>query len=164
MNLLAPIDTLAPDVALWLRSFRGAVDRPGGAVARDLDLLVPAFRKRIEDVVADLIVAGHRPKVWETYRSPERAAILARRGTGIVMSMHCYGVAADIIHAEQLWKAPPRFWRALRDAAESHGLVSGARWRRVDLPHVQAVPVAMQDKIRASTAEEVANICAELLP
>lgn len=161
--MLAAAQSVAADVALWLRSFRGAVDRPGGKVERDLALLVPAFRSVLQDVVADMEAQGFDPLVHETYRSRARAETLSRKGVGIVQSMHCYGVAADVISASKRWSAPPAFWRALRDCAEARGLTSGARWQRRDLPHVQAVPVAMQQRVRASTPEEVAALVAEQL-
>ncbi len=136
------------DLALRARSVVAVPSRPGGAVVRDLDLLVPAFKERVLDLVAMMRASGHDPWVFETLRTQERAAFLARKGTGVVDSMHCYGVAVDVISLSKKWNAGFKFWRDLRDHGESLGLTSGARWRRRDLPHVQAIPVSKQDILR----------------
>lgn len=143
---------------------RGAKDRPGGPVIRDMALLLPAFRARVESVLAAMRAQGFDPLVWETYRSPERAAVLARQGTGITRSIHCYGLAVDVVSESKLWSAGPRFWLALRTAAEAHGLVSGAAWRRVDLPHIQGVPVRLQELVRSQTQDENIALAGRLLP
>jgi hypothetical protein len=139
---------VALDLALRARSLTAVPSRPGGVVVRDLDLLVPAFKERVLDLVAMMRASGHQPLVWETFRSRERAEALAKRGTGVVDSMHTYGVAVDVICERRKWSAPFTFWRDLRDHAESLGLTSGARWRRRDLPHVQAIPVSHQGVLR----------------
>lgn len=141
---------MALDLRLRTRSVLAVPSRQGGVVCRDLDRLVPTFRVRVDLLTARMVASGHDPMVFETYRSPERAAMLARRGTGVVDSMHCYGVAADLISTSMKWSAPYAFWRDLRDHAEALGLVSGARFRaRHDAPHVQCVPVLYQGVLRA---------------
>lgn len=92
--------------------------------------------------------------LWEGYRSPERAAQLAKRGTGIARSMHCLGCAADIVHEDKLWAAPAAFWEALGEEAERLGLTWGGRFKRADKPHVQAIPVHEQERFRAMTGDE----------
>jgi hypothetical protein len=145
---------MALDLALRARSLVGAPERatPGGVI-RDLDLLAPAFRAKVLDLVARMIASGWDPIVHETWRSPERAAMLAASGRGIAKSMHCYSLAVDIISASKRWSAPFAFWRDLRDHAEALGLVSGARFSRRDLPHVQGVPIAKQALVRRLHAE-----------
>lgn len=139
---------MALDLALRARSLVAVPSRPGGAIVRDVAELVPAFRERVLDLVAMMRASGHDPWIFETYRSPERARALADRGTGVVGSMHSYGCAVDVISSSKEWGAPFAFWRDLRDHAEALGLVSGARWRRRDLPHVQAIPVGRQALLR----------------
>ena len=119
---------MALDLTLRARSIGAVPSRPGGAVVRDLDLLVPAFKERVLDLVAMMRASGHSPLVWETLRSRERAEALAKRGTGVVDSMHCYGVAVDIVCERLKWGAPFAFWRDLRDHAES---LAGAGLARV---------------------------------
>ena len=131
----------------------GSKPRPGGAVCDDMDLLAPAFRVRVERVVADMRAEGFQPRVFETFRSVGRATLLAARGTGVVQSLHCLGLAADIIDARKLWSAGPSFWLSLQRNAVKHGLVSGASWRRHDLPHIQAIPVVSQALARRLFAE-----------
>lgn len=157
---MAVIDTMKAATNAVL----GAKPREGGAIISDMNALVPAFRVRVERVVADMRAEGWDPRVFETLRSTERAMKLAAKGTGVVQSMHCYGIAADIISASKLWNASPGFWLSLRRNAEKHGLVSGAAWRRHDLPHVQGVPVDKQWLIKQSTPEEIARIIARHLP
>ncbi len=145
---------MALDLGLRINSIVGAPERPSpGTVHRDMELLAPAFRMRVGDLLLRMVAAGHDPMVWETYRTPARAAFLASTGRGVVGSMHCLGCAGDIISASKKWNAPFSFWRDLRDNAEALGLVSGARFSRRDMPHVQAIPVARQALARRLFAE-----------
>lgn len=152
--------SIADTVRANVNAVRGAVDRPTPArVCRDMDLLVPAFRSRVESVLADMRAQGFDPLVWETWRSRERAALLSARGVGVVQSMHCYGCAVDIISESKRWGAPRKFWLALGAAAKAHGLTWGGTWRRHDLPHLQAVPIGpLQQLVRASTPDEIADL------
>ncbi len=62
--------------------------------------LDPDARPRFERLVADARRAGFRVRVAETYRSPERQALLLARGDGrtaTATSVHSYGRAADLI-------------------------------------------------------------------
>lgn len=142
----------------------GSKERPGGAVMRDMGLLVPAFRVRVEAVLDGMRADGFAPMVWETLRSPERCEELHRRGTGKVMSVHRLGVAADIIDSKLRWSATPAFWRSLRRHADLQGLTSGAAWARHDLPHVQALPAAWDRRLFGMTPEEVASAVRAQLP
>lgn len=137
-------------VADFARPYLGAVQRPGGAICNDMDLLLPSFRYAVEEVLDIMRRAGHDPFVFETWRSPERVALLVQRGTGSANSMHSHGVAADIISISRRWKASAAFWRDLQAAAEVKGLTSGATFRsRRDLPHVQAISVKQQTSFLA---------------
>lgn len=121
-------------------------------VCRDLDTLVPAFRARVEAVIADLRAQGFDAVVHETRRTPERAAWLKSKGTSKngARSMHCYDCAADIISQAKGWDPPQGFWDALGASAHKHGLCWGGDWATFrDKPHVQAVGVREQDAIRA---------------
>lgn len=118
----------------------GAKPRPDDGRCDDLDELIPAFRERVIAVVVELEGQGFDPLVWETYRSPERVAVLVKRGVGSRRSFHMYRLAADIVSRSKQWSPEPAFWRALEAAAEHHGLTHGAGKTRVDLPHIQALP------------------------
>jgi hypothetical protein len=140
---------MAIDVALRVRSAIGVSDRPGGKLVRDVEALAPAFQSPVVTIVERMKAGGFDPLIWETYRSPERAAMLAKKGSGIALSMHCYGCAVDIISESKKWNAGFAFWRRLRDEAESLDLVSGARFSRRDKPHIQCVPIASQGYVRS---------------
>lgn len=139
-------------------------------VESDLALLHPNFRARVELLLAHMRARGHRPVAFETRRSFERAAELARRGTGVSRSMHCYGIAVDIVDGlratkeESLWTALPEFWRDLELGAHAHGLVWGGRFARADKPHVQAVPVALQATVRQASPAELDRLIRARLP
>jgi len=138
-------------------------------VCRDLDKLDPSFRLKIEQLLKYMTDRGWKPVVWETYRSPERARELLAKGTSKNgdRSMHCIGLACDIVDGdfhntgsakEGYWTAPPAFWADLEDGAQLLGLVRLFKMGKKDipgqadswdLPHVQAVKVAEQNKVRA---------------
>lgn len=120
----------------------------------DITLLVPAFRERVQAVLDQLTARGFTPVLRDGMRTRAEAAANARRGVGIADSMHCYGVAADVICAELGWQHP-EFFAALGEVAEDAGLVWGGRWKRRDLPHLQGVPVAWQDRVRRAGSPEV---------
>lgn len=130
---------------LRMRSQATVKQRPGGVVCSDMGRLLPSFRKQIELVCSDMRLAGHEPRVFETFRSPERVAYLAKTGTGSLRSMHQFGAAADIIDEVKTWHATPLFWRDLTRLSEARGLTCGSRWGRQDMPHIQAVPVDAQE-------------------
>lgn len=133
----------------------------------DPEQLLPSFRRRVVALLARLRAAELHPVLFETFRTPERAAQLARRGTGIVGSMHCYGVAADIICELHLWACHEhgcKFFDALLEQGQRLGLTCGGEWARRDLPHVQGIPLRQQAAIRAAnTAEERDAIAAKWL-
>lgn len=126
--------------------------------AAPLDGLLPTFRARVETLLEQLRDAGHEPVVFETLRTPERAAMLAAKGRGIRDSMHLYGAACDVVCAVHGWDCAKHrcdFFERLGKLGEALGLVWGGRWRRVDKPHLQAVQVA--DQARFSRLEATAR-------
>jgi hypothetical protein len=125
-------------------------------IRRDLDELDPTFRERVVELVRRLESDEHEPYVFEARRSEARAEELQRRGTGVAKSMHCYGLAVDIIDRFHRWNAKPAFWSALRRHAEELGLTSGASFHRVDRPHVQALPASHDEWVRHASPEEIA--------
>lgn len=138
-----------------------------GNINRSLLALVPAFREKVTTLLERMRARGLRPLVWETYRSPERAARLAGQGTGIALSMHSLGLAVDIVDAVKRWDASPAFWAALGAEATLLGLEWGGNdsWKTVkrplgDRPHVQAGPAtnAWQNRMRAATAAQREDI------
>ena len=125
-------------------------------ICRDLDALVPSFRAKVVTLLARMKARGYDVQVWETFRSKARIALLAARGTGSPRSMHEFGVAADIVENDKTpWVANiPGLWDALGFEAEALGLTWGGRFRnRKDYPHVQAIPVAKQNAVRAARGD-----------
>lgn len=133
-------------------------------VERDIAKLLPCFQTKVRALVEALQARGFKPKVHETWRSPERAAFLRSQGKSKTptgkLSMHCYGVAADLICDDHAWDCAKHrcaFFKALGEEAWKLGLTWGGDWDGdlgtpedfVDSPHVQAIPIRLQKKLRA---------------
>lgn len=128
-------------------------------VDRDPNHLLPGFRKKLELVFWRLKMRGFKPALFEGLRSPARAKRLSIRGTGIKNSMHIYGIAADVVDRDKLHEAPAAFWQALGEEAERVGLTWGGRWKTEkrpegDRPHVQFIPISMQNRFMAMSEAE----------
>ena len=131
------------------QSIVGGADK--GVVSRDPKLLLPAFRTKLELLFRRMEARGFDPMMHEGWRSPQRAAELARQKKGIVDSLHIYGAAADIISKKTAW-SNPAFFKALGQEAEAIGLTWGGRFADVDSTHVQAVPGRLENTFRALAA------------
>lgn len=123
-------------------------------VDRDPGKLIPAFARQVELLFQRLRERGFDPLLWEGHRSLKRAADLADRGTGIRLSMHCYGAAVDIVRASPPHWGHDPMWRAIGQEADALGLTWGGHWPRSDRPHVQAIPLHAQERFRAMTDNE----------
>jgi hypothetical protein len=125
--------------------------------ADDVDLLLPSFRQAVRDLLQALTERGFKPIPRDTLRTAEEALRNAKKGVGIVDSIHCHGAAVDVICDEHGWDCAANgceFYAALGEIAEAMGLVWGGRWKRRDLPHVQAIEVRDQNALRALTSWE----------
>jgi hypothetical protein len=135
--------------------------------------LVPAFRAAVTALAERLRAAGYKPRLFETYRSPKRAQELVAAGKSRAkggLSMHCYGMAADIICSVHLWSCAEHgcgFYEALGAEARKLGMTWGGDWdgdgvtreqREHDLPHVQAVPIDAQAAVRRAKPDELAAL------
>lgn len=117
----------------------GAFGGPNrGEISRDPKLLLPAFAARLAVLFRRMRARGFDPMLFEGWRSPARAAALAAKGTGKLISTHTAGAGADIVSASKLW-SDPAFFVALGQEAEAIGLSWGGRFHDADLNHVQAV-------------------------
>lgn len=128
--------------------------------------LLPPFRRVHGVLVARMEAVGHRLVTIETYRSPERAAMLAAKGTGIALSMHTLRLAADDAcerHMYDCGKHGCDFYQRLGVEAERLGMTWGGRFERRDLVHLQAIPVAAQAQARRSTLPELEELLTEYL-
>jgi hypothetical protein len=129
--------------------------------------LLPAFRVGVAQLLERMRAAGHEPVLHETYRSPERAAALIEQGRSKIakgaLSMHTLRIAADIICARHQWSCGKEgcdFYTRLGSAAEHLGMTWGGRFPARDLVHVQAIPVAVQQRARRSTPAELERLVA----
>jgi hypothetical protein len=121
----------------------------------NLALLEPTFMERVIELIKRMEAREFDATVWETLRTRERAQMLAESGTGIVDSMHCYGVAADIISKSKLWDAPKEFWDGMTEESEDLGLVRVYQHGHLDGPHVQAIDVHEEGFIRHASQQEI---------
>jgi hypothetical protein len=142
-----------------------------------LDELLPPFRHVLVTLLERLHAAGHKPRVHETYRSPERSKALVAQGVSRVngLSMHCYRIAADVICGQHGWECEAKgcaYYTRLGYEAQRLGLTWGGNWdgdtvtreqREHDLPHVQAVPMAVQARARRAPVVELEELLAEYL-
>ncbi len=117
----------------------------------DINLLLPTFRGKVQELLDAMRALGYKPVLVDGLRTTEEALANARKGSGIIDSIHCYGAAADLICGDHLWscaKARCKFFTKLGQQAEALGFVWGGRFPKVDLPHVQGVTVAGQAALR----------------
>jgi hypothetical protein len=136
-------------------------------MSADLNGLAPAFRRKVDQVLRDMVAQGLDPLVIEARRSDVRQAYLYGfgrtydDGRGIVTNartasntMHGYGLAVDIISKSKQWNAPASFWQALAVTAEKYGCAAGLRWKMKDSPHIQmgGIPVSPTEQMIASRA------------
>lgn len=112
---------------------------------RDPRMLLPSFAARLNVLFARMRALGWKPFLNEGYRTPKRAAELAKAGSGIVDSLHMYGAAADIRDEVQGWNNP-LFFEDLGRESQALGLTWGGHWG--DANHVQAVTVNEQAALR----------------
>ena len=121
--------------------------------ADDLTLLLPSFERKARAVLAEMVARGYDPVPFDTLRTPAEAAKLFARGVGSANSMHCWGVACDVICGAHGWDCAAhrcKFFQALGEVVEGLGLVWGGRWAsRRDLVHFQGCTVADQAAVRA---------------
>lgn len=129
----------------------------------DLAELHPDCRKKVEAIVAGLKKRGFSPIVYETLRSPERAAYLKEKGYSKAgtASLHCKRAAADIVDGRKgpdgravYWgasvsgvpadqvetrkKMAAEFFAALGEEAEKAGMEWGGSWKSFPDPaHVE---------------------------
>ena len=121
--------------------------------ADDLNLLLPSFAVKARRVLDAMRALGYDPCPFDTLRTPAEAAKFHARGVGSKNSMHCYGVACDVICNKHGWDCSAhgcKFFTDLGRVVEAEGLVWGGRFRsRHDLPHFQSCTVADQPRVRA---------------
>lgn len=130
-----------------------------------IDLLIPEFAQRVQTVLDRMKERGFKPSLHDTLRTVDQAAANAARGTGISLSMHLYGCAADIICDEHGWDCDSSkhrdlhhgFYEALGEEIRATGSVWGGDWNGngkvdpsdTDRDHMQGVSIGQQARMRA---------------
>jgi hypothetical protein len=136
-------------------------------VRKDVDLLAPKFKTKIQRLLLNLTERGHDPIIAETMRDDERQKFLHGfgrlydDGRGVVTkastsatTWHGFGLAVDIVSRKHGWNAPAAFWTALGEECRTLGLCWGNDWDMDgipverdpdesfgDRPHVQWAPM-----------------------
>lgn len=123
----------------------------------DLSLLLPSVQPVMRRVLQDLRARGFQPIPRGTTRTAAQAAANLQNRRGILDSMHRYRIAVDWVCGEHGWSCAEHhcgFFQAVGQVAESLGLTWGGRWRKVDLPHTQAIAVRDQTRFRRLTTDD----------
>ena len=118
----------------------------------DIELLLPSVRPRVQAVLDDMKALGYKPVLFDTLRRLDQALANAKKGSGVSLSMHLYGCAADIICDDHGWSCAAKkckFFIKLGAVAKQHGFVWGGDWPKRDMPHIQAVALKNQNAMRA---------------
>jgi D-alanyl-D-alanine carboxypeptidase len=131
-----------------------------GVVCKDIAMLEPGTRAKVQALIGDAKASGHDIRVMETYRSQARQTQLFHEGKTQLSKVGChgFGVAADLGLFIGGNKYDPRgqdymFFEAL---CAKHKLISGINWGTPhaahsfrDYDHVQNVPVFRQNELFA---------------
>ena len=115
----------------------------------DINLLLPSFRNKIEQLLNRMRQRGFDPILFDTFRTQAEADKYAAKGVGIKGSMHVLRAAADIISASTGW-SNPKFFTALGHEANILNLTWGGEFQpdKKDYDHVQAIPVNLEHAFR----------------
>jgi hypothetical protein len=150
-------------------------DFPAGVRKADTSLasLDPSTQAAFARMLREARLAGHRVRVTESYRSPERQAYLLVRGGGLTFtatSKHSAGRALDIVVGDGNLKSPRTRarWIAFRRWVQSF---EGGRFRLIgepakswDWPHVElaggaAGYASVEELLAAARAAE--SVCCD---
>lgn len=122
-----------------------------------IELLLPTMQVRVQQLIDNMNALGYEPVLFDGLRTAEEAEANAKKGTGVVESMHLFGVAADLICELHGWSCRAqkcKFYQNLKREAVKLGFVSGSDFGSVDEPHVQACFIADQAAMRALGAKD----------
>jgi hypothetical protein len=120
---------------------------------RDLALLEPDFRDRVQKLMADAKAMGVELMITETYRSAERQEMLfEQKATQLkTVGVHHYGLAVDFAKLESGKAEWGGDWSFLGDLCRKYGLIWGGDWGTPlqkhtfrDMDHVQGCTVQQQ--------------------
>lgn len=165
---LIPPPPLPPEV---FTTMEVEVERPMTASAdRRWDRMDPAFVQQLLRVFKVMQEEhGYQMVLLEGYRSPERQAMLAAKGSHVTMagayqSYHQFGMAADsafmrngrvVISEKDPWAM--RGYALYGQVAESLGLTWGGRWQMRDLGHVEWRTSDVRQAMKTARARAAAS-------
>lgn len=119
----------------------------GEAVSRLLNDLDPRLYSKACELIARCVERGIEPVIIDVLRTDaEHAANVAAGVSWTKRSRHlpnAHGKSEAIDLAPRIclgmknWAPDHPYWLVIRDEAERLGLVSGARWAKRDMGHVQ---------------------------
>ncbi len=121
--------------------------RASTARIRDLQLLKPVLRRKVQAIVAVAQAHGVPLEVYETYRSQARQTQLFNQGATQFKQVgtHHYGLSCDVVNkigGEWSWKGD---FSLLGRLAREHQLIWGGDWTGFpDHVHVQRCSLARQ--------------------
>jgi hypothetical protein len=127
---------------------------------KDLDLLEPGFRDKVDAIMRDAASAGTELVPVETYRSSERQEQLFAEGKTRLRKVgtHHYGLAVDFakrVDGRLTWNGD---WTFMVPLAATYGAVSGVDWGQphrpnsfVDAGHLQGCTLGQQQALFAGT-------------
>jgi hypothetical protein len=134
-------------------------------VCKDIAMLEPGFRARVQSFITDAGSAGKKLVVLETYRSQARQAHLYAQGRTapgrIVTSLakvgvHGYGLACDLGLMDPKYDPTGEHYAFFQALCAKHRMISGIDWGTPhqrhsfhDWDHVQGVPVFRQNDLFA---------------
>jgi hypothetical protein len=131
-----------------------------------LGSLDPAFKAKVERVLASLRSKGFSPKLDYGWRDLAYQQELVKKGASkATFSWHNVtdttgkprALAADIIETKPNWDTKNPFWAAVGAAAKAEGLEWGGSWTSLkDYPHVQMYPDVQLASYKATTLKAVA--------
>lgn len=124
------------------------------AICKDLALLAPEFRARVEKFKAFAEAQGHVVEIIETYRSPARQRhLFAQKLTQLKnVGVHGYGLAIDFaLFIKGKYDPKGQDYLCFVALAKQAGVISGVDWGAPgahhtfqDFDHLQGVPVFRQ--------------------
>jgi peptidoglycan L-alanyl-D-glutamate endopeptidase CwlK len=121
-------------------------------VSRDLSLLAPEFRLRVEAAIAECNDKGLDAWVYEAFRTDELQQLYYKRGRTIIpptstvtnaktnlYSWHGYGLAVDVVSKSKLWEPVEgeKWFRKVAQIFKAHDCKWGGDWTKPDPPHFQ---------------------------
>jgi len=126
-------------------------------ICRDMALLEPSFRAKVQSLVAQASKDGHDIIIAETFRSQARQAHLFEQGYTQLknVGVHNYGLACDFnLFIDGVYQSDGAKYKFLHDYEKKFRIISGQLWGTpwqkhtfTDWDHIQGIPVFRQGSL-----------------